>query len=93
VLAEAELQMVAYVSRNHGMRRNWSRYTCVKMRSRMTSLMLLFPSLGRAYFASKSWRERLLFKLKWVEFIEVGLKVLSPPRVALTIMTTVRTLS
>jgi hypothetical protein len=30
-----------------------------------------FRALRRAYFGSRSWRERLLFKLKKIEFVEV----------------------
>jgi hypothetical protein len=30
-----------------------------------------FQALRRAYFGSKSWREKLLFKLKRIEFVEV----------------------
>lgn len=31
-----------------------------------------FQALRRAYFGKKNWRERLLFKLKRIEFVEVG---------------------
>jgi hypothetical protein len=30
-----------------------------------------FRALRRAYFGSKSWKERLLYKLKRIEFVEV----------------------